>query len=311
MAKIIVVGSLNMDLVAHTPRIPTPGETVLGSDFGTFSGGKGANQAVAAARQGAEVAFIGRVGSDAFGQQLLAGLQAEGIDTRHIGRDENAPSGVALITLDANGQNTILVASGANLLLKPAHLRAAEGIFAGADILLLQLEIPLETVMAAAQQAKTHGLKVILNPAPAQSLPEDLLSLVDVLIPNESETALLTGLPVDTVARVEAAAQKLLEHGAGCVIITLGERGALLVSAGQPAAPIPSFAVKVVDTTAAGDSFVGALAVALASGSSLMVAVQRGCAAGALAATRLGAQPSLPTKTEVDYFLLLHAPQLE
>jgi ribokinase len=303
MAKIIVVGSINMDLVVRAPHIPIPGETVLGSDFGTFPGGKGANQAVAAARQGASVAFIGRVGDDAFGSQLVAGLQAEGVDVQEISVDKNAATGVALITLDEAGQNSIVVASGANYSLEPEKIRVAENAFQDADMLLLQLESPLETVIAAAEVARRHSVRVVLNPAPAQPLPDEFLSMVDVLIPNESETALLTGLPVETLAQAETAAREILGQGVGCIVFTLGSQGALLVQHGRPAVHIPGFPVSVVDTTAAGDSFVGAFSVALAAGSDLESAVQRGCAAGALTTTRMGAQPAIPTKAEIEEFL--------
>jgi ribokinase len=303
MAKIVVVGSINMDLVVRAPHIPIPGETVLGREFGTFSGGKGANQAVAAARQGADVTLIGRVGADAFGQKLVADLQTDGIDTHYIGMDASVSSGVALITLDAAGQNSIVVAPGANHQVSPVHIKAAATAFRDADLLLLQLETPLETAIAAAEQAKAYNVRVVLNPAPAQVLPGYLLSLVDVLIPNETETALLTGLPVEGHAYVESAGRKLLDAGVGCVVITLGEQGAILVQRDQPPRHAASFPVEVVDTTAAGDSFVGAFAVAFAEGLPLDEAAIRGCAAGGLAATRLGAQPSIPTKVEVDELL--------
>ena len=307
MAKIIVAGSLNMDLVVQAPKIPIPGETVLGHDFGTFPGGKGANQAVAAARQGAEVTFVGRVGADAFGEQLLAGLGSEGIETRWIGTDSNAPTGVALITLDAEGQNSIVVASGANHQLLPEHISAAKRAFSEADLLLLQLETPLPTVMAAARRAKLLGLKVVLNPAPAQPLPQELMALVDVLIPNESETALLTGMSIDSLQEAATAAQELLTFGVDCVVMTLGDQGALIVQPDQAPIQVPSYQVEVVDTTAAGDSFVGSFAVALATGQSLETAVQRGCGAGALATTRLGAQPSIPTQKQVDDLLKVNS----
>jgi ribokinase len=303
MAKIIVVGSINMDLVVRTPHIPVPGQTVLGRDFRMFPGGKGANQAVAAARQGASVTLIGRLGMDAFGQQLMANIQNEGIDTRQIGVDPSTASGVALITVDVDGQNSIVVAPGANHKLSPTHIQDARTVFARADALLLQLEIPLDTVIAAAEQAKAYNLKVIINPAPAQSLPIELLSIIDVIIPNESETTLLTGDPVETPEQVETAARKLLTQGVGCVVVTLGEKGALLVQRKQPAYHVSSFNVDVVDTTAAGDSFVGTFSVALAERLSLEAAINRACAAGALATTRLGAQPSIPTNTEIDYLL--------
>ncbi len=301
-AHVVVVGSLNMDLVARAPHIPQPGETILGRDFHTLPGGKGANQAVAAARLGARVTMVGRVGNDAFARLLLDNLVAAGIDHTCVIQDFRAATGVALIVVDAAGQNTIVVASGANARLSPADVEAAEAAIAKADVLLLQLETPLETVTRAAQIAHAHGATVILNPSPAQPLPPALLSLVDVLVVNESETALLTGLPIDSRARVEAAAGVLRESGVGVVILTLGERGALLAQAGGVQA-FPAFMVTAVDTTAAGDAFMGGLAVALAEGESLDEGVRWGSAAGALATTQLGAQPSLPTRRAVEKLL--------
>jgi len=307
MTKMVVVGSINMDLVVRAPHIPIPGETVLGSDFGTFPGGKGANQAVAAARQGVDVTMVGCVGEDAFGRQLVSGLRLEKIDTQFIHLDETAPTGVALITLDAAGQNSIVVASGANYKLTPGHIHQAGPAFSNASVLLLQLESPLETVIAAAQNARALGVKVILNPAPAQALPRELLSLVDVLIPNESEASMLTGLPVASLGQAEAAARHLLDMGIRCVVVTLGPQGALLVRPGQPPIHALAFPVNVVDTTSAGDSFIGAFSVSLADGLPLEIALRRGCAAGALAATRHGAQPSIPTASEIDQFLARQA----
>jgi len=301
-AHVAVVGSLNMDLVARAPRIPQPGETIIGRDFHTLPGGKGANQAVAAARLGATVAMVGRVGNDAFARLLLDNLAAAGVDHTSVIQDSGAATGVALIVVDAAGQNSIVVASGANMRLSPADVETAETAIASADVLLLQLETPLETATRAAQIAHAHGVTVILNPAPAQPLPPALLSLVDVLVPNESETALLTGLPIDSRARVEAAAGALRKSGVGAVILTLGERGALLAQAGGTQA-FPAFMVMAVDTTAAGDAFMGGLAVALAEGQSLAEGIRWGNAAGALAASQLGAQPSLPTRRAVEKFL--------
>ena len=301
-AHITVVGSLNMDLVARAPRIPQPGETIIGSDFHTVPGGKGANQAVAAARLGAQVSMVGRVGRDAFAESLLNNLAAAGVDHTFVVHDPQAATGVALIAVDDAGQNSIIVASGANVRLSPADVDGAEAAIAGADALLLQLESPLETVTRAAEVARAHGVTVILNPAPARPLPAALLSLVDVLIPNESETALLTGLPVGDPAEAEAAAAALRELGVGTVILTLGERGALLARE-DGAEYFPAFEVTPVDTTAAGDAFVGGFAVALAEGRSLAEAVQWGNGAGALATTRLGAQPSLPTRQELEGLL--------
>jgi ribokinase len=301
-AHITVVGSLNMDLVARAPRIPQPGETIIGSDFHTVPGGTGANQAVAAARLGAQVSMVGRVGRDAFAESLLNNLAAAGVDHTFVVHDPQAATGVALIAVDDAGQNSIIVASGANVRLSPADVDGAEAAIAGADALLLQLESPLETVTRAAKVAHAHGVPVILNPAPARSLPGVLLALVDVLIPNESETALLTGLPVGDPAEAEAAATALRELGVGTVILTLGERGALLARE-DGAEYFPAFEVTPVDTTAAGDAFVGGFAVALAEGRSLAEAVQWGNGAGALATTKLGAQPSLPTRQDLEGLL--------
>ena len=301
-ARVTVVGSLNMDLVARAPRIPQPGETIIGRDFRNVPGGKGANQAVAAARLGAEVSMVGRVGGDAFAEPLLENLAADGIDHTYVTRDGEAATGVALIVVDDAGENSIVVASGANARFSPADVEAAEGAVAKADVVLLQLESPLETVTRAAEVAHAHDVPVILNPAPAQQLPDTLLSLVDVLIPNESETALLSDMPVDDREEAEAAAAALLALGVGTVILTLGERGALLAQA-EGATLVPAFSVDAVDTTAAGDAFVGGFAVALAEGRRHLEAVRWGNAAGALATTKMGAQPSLPTREAVEQLL--------
>ena len=299
MVSILVLGSINMDLVVRTPHIPLPGETVLGSDFRTFPGGKGANQAVAAARQGAKVTFIGRVGRDDFGLQLMDKLKSEGIDTKYISVDDTSPSGIASITLDEHGENCIVVAPGANYTLTKNHINQAENAFKTADILLTQLEVPLEVIILATKKASELGLKIVLNPAPAQVLPEELLGMVDILIPNENECEILSGLPVNALSDIEEASIALLNKGVGCVIVTMGYRGAFIKELNQPGIHIPAFHVDVVDTTAAGDSFVGTLAVALAEGESISGAVERSCAAGALATTRLGAQPSIPTRLDV------------
>ena len=301
-ARVTVVGSLNMDLVVRAPRIPRPGETIIGGEFRTVPGGKGANQAVAAARLGAQVAMVGRVGGDAFGGLLLENLAAAGVDPAFVTRDPQAATGVALIEVDDAGQNSIVVVSGANMRLAPADVEAAAAAIGVADVLLLQLESPLETVTRAAQVAHARGVTVILNPAPARPVPAGLLGLVDVLIPNESETALLTGLPVGDQEEAQAAAAALRRMGVATVILTLGERGALLAYEGG-AELFPAFDVTPVDTTAAGDAFVGGLAVALAEGRPLREAVRWGNAAGALATTRLGAQPSLPTRQALDDML--------
>jgi len=299
---VAVVGSLNMDLVARAPRIPRPGETIIGGDFQTAPGGKGANQAVAAARLGAKVSMVGRVGRDAFAVALLDNLAAAGVDHAHVTQDPDAATGVALIVVDDAGENSIVVASGANMRLSPADVDAAEPVIAEADVCLLQLESPLEVVTRAAEVARAHGVTVVLNPAPARPLPGRLLSLVDILVPNESETALLTGRPIDGLAAAEEAARALREMGVGTVILTLGERGALLAQEGG-AERFPAFRVAPVDTTAAGDAFLGGLAVALGEGRGLAEAVRWGNAAGALATTRMGAQPSLPTRSALEALL--------
>ena len=302
-ARIVVVGSLNMDLVVGAPKIPAPGETVIGGDLQTFPGGKGANQAVAAARLGAQVAMVGRVGDDAFGAQLRQTLENDGVDLAYVQTTAVTPSGVALIVVDAAGQNSIVVASGANMRLTPADVEAAAPAIRAADVLALQLESPLETVQRAAELARAHGVTVILNPAPARPLPPELLALVDVLIPNESETAALTGLPVTSVDELTAAADCLRAQGVGAVILTLGARGALLAAEGVTRR-FPAFPVdQVVDTTAAGDAFVGGLATAVAEKQPLDAAIAWGNAAGALAVARAGAQPSLPTRAAVEALL--------
>jgi ribokinase len=302
IARVTVVGSLNMDLIARSPRIPRPGETIIGGDFHTAPGGKGANQAVAAARLGARVSMIGRVGRDAFAGQLLDNLSAAGVDHTFVIQDSEVATGVALIVVDDAGENSIVVASGANMRLSPADVDEAEAVIAGADALLLQLESPLETVIRAAEVARAHGVTVILNPAPARSLPAELLAMVDVLIPNESETSLLTGLPVSNQAEAETAATALREMGVGTVILTLGERGALLARE-EETEQVLAFEVTPVDTTAAGDAFVGGFTVAMAGGQPLAEAVRWGNAAGALATTKLGAQPSLPTRQDLEALL--------
>ncbi len=301
-AQVTVVGSLNMDLVVRAPHMPKPGETIIGNDFQTVPGGKGANQAVAAARLGAQVSMVGRLGGDAFAGPLLENLMAAGVDHTFVSQDPEAATGVALIVVDDTGQNSIVVVSGANMRLWPADVEAAEGAIAAADVLLLQLESPLETVTRAAEVARSHGVPVILNPAPARLFPPTLLSLVDVLIPNESETELLSGMPVGNQAEAEAAAQVLRASGVGTVLLTLGARGALLAAEARPQL-FPAFEVKPVDTTAAGDAFVAGFAVAMAEGKELSEAVRWGNAAGALATTQLGAQPSLPTRRVLETFL--------
>lgn len=301
MAKIVVVGSSNTDMVVRVPHLPAAGETVLGGAFLTAAGGKGANQAVAAARLGAQVTLIARVGQDVFGEAALLGLEREGINTGHISVDPETASGVALITVDNAGENSIAVAPGANGRLSPLDVQRAQAAILNADVLLLQLEVPLETVQMAAELAHQAGVRVILNPAPAPEspLPPALLACVDVLTPNEKEASALTGAP-DSLDR---AAGRLLESGLETAVVTLGARGALIVTP-EGLQTVPGFAVEAVDTTAAGDAFNGGLAAALGAGRLLTEAVHFANACGALTATRLGAQPSLPTVEEVEEFLV-------
>lgn len=300
--KIIVVGSSNTDMIFKVPRLPKPGETLLGGVFQTAAGGKGANQAVAAARAGGDVTFIARVGVDMFGEQASAGFVRDGIDVRWIVKDAGVPSGVAGIFVADDGENSIAVASGANARLAPADIEAAAEVFAGADVLLLQLEVPIDTVTAAAKLARKNGVRVILNPAPACPLPEELLGCVDVITPNETEAALLTGIEVTDDASASQAAATLKGTGIGTVIITLGAAG-VYVSSAEGERRIGGFRVTPVDTTAAGDVFNGAFAVALAEGRLLDEALCFAQAAAALSVTRLGAQPSVPRRDEIDLFL--------
>lgn len=297
MGHIVVVGSINMDLVVRAPHLPQPGETILGRDFKTFPGGKGANQAVAASRLGGHVKMIGRVGNDAFGAELLRTLQNDRVDTTFVHCDAAAPSGVALITVEDAGQNTIVVASGANGQVTPAEVDAAEAAFDGAAVLLLQLEIPLATVLRAIEVAKKHRVRVLLNPAPSQPLDAPLLSLVDYLVPNQIELAWLTNAAAvpDGVAQLQALGVK---H----VVVTLGGDG-VAVFEGEETYRLAAHPVNVVDTTAAGDAFVGGFAVAVVEGKSTREAAEWGNAAGALAVTRAGAQPSLPTRAELAEFM--------
>jgi ribokinase len=302
MSKLVVVGSLNMDLVVRTPHLPRPGETILGREFITVPGGKGANQTVATAKLGATVSMIGRVGSDDFGRALRENLRAAGADDRCVSTEDSAASGIAIIEVDDSGQNTIVVAPGANAHVARADVDAARSIIVSSQAVIAQLEIPLDTVECALSTARAANVLTILNPAPAQALSTELLALVDLLVPNESEAALLTGIEVTDDVSAEQSARQLHERGAGIVVITLGARGALALSEGKTWR-IPPFHVAAIDATAAGDAFVGALATAYATQRDLDAALREASAAGALAATRLGAQPSLPTRAELDEFL--------
>jgi ribokinase len=300
--KIVVVGSSNTDMIIKLDRLPQPGETVLGGDFSTAAGGKGANQAVAAARAGGAVTFVARVGDDMFGRLAVEQFAADGIDVRHVIEDSDAPSGVALIFVDRNGENSIAVASGANAHLTPVDALSARDAVRDAQIMITQLETPIETVRAAVVLASEHGVPVILNPAPAQSLGADILRHVSVLTPNETEAELLTGVKVSTTADAETAAEKLASMGVEAIVITLGARGAFVFNADHSEL-IAGFDVQAVDTTAAGDVFNGALAVALAKETPLLEAVHFANAAAALSVTKLGAQPSAPILDEIEEFL--------
>ena len=301
---ITVIGSLNIDLVVQAPRMPVPGETIVGQGFHIVPGGKGANQAVAAARLGAQVTMVGRVGNDSFGRMQRQGMETLGIDTDFLITDEEAPTGTALIIVDTQGQNSIVVVSGANGRLTPADVEAARSAIGASDALLLQLESPIPTVQRAAEVAHHLRVPVILNPAPApsQPLPAPLLRNVDYLIPNELEAAALTGTEVVDMSGAERAAAGLQAQGIETVILTLGAQGALAVSS-QGVIHAPPFLVKAVDTTAAGDAFVAAFGVALCEGQPLAEALRFANAGGALAVTKLGAQPSLPSRQELEALL--------
>ncbi|MDD4868916.1 MAG: ribokinase [Kiritimatiellae bacterium] len=302
MEKIVVIGSSNTDMIIKLDRIPRPGETILGGAFTTAAGGKGANQAVGAARAGGHVTFIARVGQDMFGEQAVAGFIRDGINVDYVFRDKSNPSGVALIFVARDGENSIAVASGANAKLVPADVKKAKRAFKCNDVLIMQLETPLETVQTAADIAFKTGMRVILNPAPARSLPDRLLKRISILTPNESEAELLTGITVNGEASAAKAANRLRARGVSTVIVTLGVHGAF-VSTADFCGCIKGFKVKAVDTTAAGDVFNGALAVKLAEGHSITEAVRFAHAAAAISVTRLGAQTSAPTRKEIEKFI--------
>lgn len=309
---IVVTGSLNMDLVARVPRMPGKGETLTGSDFHTNPGGKGANQAVAAGRLGAKVAMVGRVGRDAFGEELVQNLDRSGVGTDRVKVDAGAPTGVALITVDDNAENSIVIIPGANGRCRASDVDEAEDLIARAGVVMLQLEVPLEVVERAAEVADRHGVPIMLDPAPARPLPDHLWPKVALVTPNEGEATALTGIQVTDVASAEKAGEWFLSRGVKTAIIKLGARGAVICTAVKTAPGwiernetehIPGFPVKAIDTTAAGDAFAGGLARALVNGASLREAVEFANAVGALSTTRLGAQASMPGLAEVEEFL--------
>lgn len=300
--KIVVIGSCNTDMVIKSERLPVPGETILGGTFLMNPGGKGANQAVAAARLGGDVTFVCKTGNDLFGDQSETLYRAEGIDTSYVFRDPEAPSGIALITVDRDGENCIVVAPGANNCLLPADVDRAREAVEGADMLVMQLEVPIETVEYAARMAHARGVRVVLNPAPApaQPLPDDLLRHVDMLIPNRSEAEILTGVPVTDWATAERAAAALRAKGVRTVLLTLGADG-VLIAGDAGYIRVPAFKVEAVDTTAAGDTFCGAFCVALAEGMDLRRAAVFASKASSIAVTRMGAQASVPLRSEIDF----------
>ncbi|MFI5154635.1 MAG: ribokinase [Chitinophagales bacterium] len=298
-SSIVVIGSSNTDMVVRSKRLPGPGETILGGHFFMNAGGKGANQAVAAARLGGAVTFIAKAGKDIFGDQALELFRREGIDTSFIKQDKNYPSGVALIIVDDKAENCIVVAPGANAALLPSDLDFSRAVISHAAVVLVQLEIPLETVEHAAALVDPFEAILILNPAPANTIANELLEKVDIITPNETEATLLTGIQVHDQVTAEAAARKLLEKGVGSVVITMGAKGAYWTD-GKSSGFCPAPQVKAVDTTAAGDVFNGALALAIAEEMEFPQAVAFGCAAASLSVTRLGAQASAPFRKELN-----------
>lgn len=297
--KIVVVGSCNTDMVINMDRLPLPGETLLGGKFFMNAGGKGANQAVAAARLGGKVNFVAKVGNDPFGMRSIDQYKAEGIGTKHVVVDKEHPSGVALILVDAHGENSIAVASGANAHLLPEDIDQAKGTIEDCDILLMQLETPMETIEHAAQMAKRAGGKVILNPAPAHSLPESLLADLYMLIANETEAEYISGTRITDMDSVARAADIICHRGVENVVITLGSKGAFIKER-DTYHQVPALKVKAVDATAAGDTFCGAVCVALAEGRGIIEAVTFANRAAAVTVTRMGAQSSLPYRREVE-----------
>jgi len=311
MTDVLVIGSLNADLVVRAPRFPAPGETIRGGDLLTIPGGKGANQAVAAARQGLNVAMVGRVGRDNFSPYLIENLESNNVNVSHIVKDGFA-SGTAIIILDENGQNSIVISPGANGNVSAEDVDSAPD----AKILLLQFEIPIETVTHAAKRYKSMGTTVILNPAPASQISTDLLTNVDILVANEHELAVISNTQITDIKSAELAAKGIITQGVKTLILTRGSEGALIVTDSQ-VQHVETFKVDVVDSTGAGDAFVGGLAAKLLEfhletntglsgkewSTAFQKAVQYACACGALAVTKLGAQPSLPIKEDVDNFI--------
>jgi ribokinase len=299
---IVVFGSINMDLVVRSPRLPAPGETISGTRFNTFPGGKGANQAVACARLGIPAIMVGRIGDDSFGSALIEGLRASGVDVSYVETDTSTSSGVALIQVDDAGENTIVIVPGANGRIDQSDLTRLEKALDCASALLLQLEIPLDIVLAAAHLAREKGVRVILDPAPAQQLSDDLLSLVDIVTPNETEAGILTGITVQDRHSAMEAGRKLLARGVKHVVVKMGSQGAIMLSE-EGESFYEAINVEVVDTVAAGDAFNGGLAAALSEGLLIHEAMSWAIATGALSVTKEGAQPAMPTREALQMLL--------
>ncbi len=298
MKKIIVIGSSNVDMVVKTSHLPAPGETILGGEFFINQGGKGANQAVAVERLGGNLIFMAKLGNDILGQQSVDYFKKGGIDTRYITLDENSASGVALISVDDHAENSIVVASGANMLLNEQDVDKVVEVMCEGDILLMQLEIPLQTVEYAARKAFEKGVKVVLNPAPARNLPKELFRYLYMITPNRIEAEMLTGIKITNDADAEEVAKEIHAMGVKNVIITLGSKGCLIREDGV-SYRVDAFKVNPIDTTAAGDTFNGALCVALAEGMDLMQAAVMASKASSIAVTRMGAQSSIPRREEL------------
>lgn len=299
--SIVVLGSSNTDMILRMKRIPRPGETILGGEFAMAAGGKGANQAVAAARAGGEVVFVSKVGDDLFGKQSVEGYKKDGVDVSYIFKDSERASGVALIFVEETGENAIGVASGANMALTTEEIRRAKPAFESADVLLAQLETPLDA-FAEALALKGEKTRAILNPAPAAPIPDEILAKLFLITPNETEAETLTGVVVENEEDAARAAETLLAKGVENVVITMGAKGAYLANA-EGGETVPSFHVEAADTTAAGDVFNGALATALTEGKNLREATRFAAAAAARSVTKLGAQPSVPRREEIDALL--------
>jgi ribokinase len=298
--KIVVVGSCNTDMVVKAERLPVPGETILGGTFLMNAGGKGANQAVAVARLGGDVTFVCKTGNDLFGRQSVELYNNEGVNTNYVFSDEDLPSGVALITVDAKGENCIVVASGANASLSTSDINKAKEAIISSEIVLMQLETPIEIVEHVAKLASSHGVKVILNPAPARSISNELLSCLYMIIPNKTEAEILSGINVSDWNSAKKAANAISKKGVDVVVITLGSMGALIKN-GDQYTEVLAQNVEAVDTTAAGDTFCGALCVALSEGMEIREAVEFACKASSVTVTRMGAQSSIPFRKELTF----------